>query len=268
MNALLPVSILLCVLAIFSSFGLPRLVERITGRSGRTASTRYRVVLAACAGGSVLLAFTVFGNSPFLWQIVFGSITAGLLSLLAQAIFGTRNAPNIQADARKAARRLILALGCRKEVSMDLQTALPALLPKAIEWAEKEALRVATLGRTLTFDEIALAHKVGVAKANLIRVQSCEQLPVPQEPLLNAAAVQTGLLGPGMVGLTLGYAIFVCIGHETRCLLAHEFRHVFQYEQSGSIAAFFPVYLQQIVTVGYESAPLEIGARAYEGAAS
>jgi len=96
MNALLPVSILLCVLAIFSSFGLPRLVERITGRSGRTrtASTRYRIVLGACAGGSGLLTVTVFDNSPLLWQLVFVSITAGLLSLLAQAIFGTRNAPN------------------------------------------------------------------------------------------------------------------------------------------------------------------------------
>ena len=151
---------------------------------------------------------------------------------------------------------------------MDLRAALPFLLPKAIAWAEEEALRVATSGRPLTDDEITLARKVGVAKPDLIRIQSCDRLPMPQDLSLQAAAVQTGLLGPGMVGLTLGYSVFVCRGHETRRLLAHEFRHVFQYEQNRSIAGFFPVYLQQIVTVGYMNAPFEADARAHESAAS
>ena len=65
--------------------------------------------------------------------------------------------------------------------------------------------------------------------------------------MLRAAALQAGLLGPGMVGLTLGHAIFICRGHKTRRLLSHELRHVHQYEQHGSIAAFLPVYLGQIV---------------------
>lgn len=150
---------------------------------------------------------------------------------------------------------------------MDLRAALPLLLPKAIAWAELEASRVATSGRALTADEITLARKVGVAKPELIRIQSCDSLPMPQDPPLQAAALQTGLLGPGMVGLTLGYSVFVCRGHEMRRLLAHEFRHVFQYEQGGSIAKFLPVYLQQIVTVGYGNAPFEIDARAHENAA-
>jgi len=150
---------------------------------------------------------------------------------------------------------------------MDLRAALPLLLPKAIVWADEEALRVATSGRALTADEITLARKVGVVKPELIRIQSCDRLPMPQDPSLQTAAVQTGLLGPGMVGVTLGYSVFVCRGHETRRLLAHEFRHVFQYEQGGSIAKFLPVYLQQIVTVGYGNAPFEIDARAHENAA-
>lgn len=37
-----------------------------------------------------------------------------------------------------------------------------------------------------------------------------------------------------------------------------------QYEQAGSIAAFLPRYLQQIVTVGYNNAPFEIDARSHE----
>ena len=151
---------------------------------------------------------------------------------------------------------------------MDLRGALPLLLPKAIAWAEEEASRVATSGRALTADEITLAGKVGVVKPDLIRIQSCDRLPMPQDPSLHAAAVQTGLLGSNMVGLTLGYSVFVRRGHEARRLLAHEFRHVFQYEQNGAIAGFFPVYLQQIVTVGYANAPLEVDARAHESAAS
>lgn len=67
-----------------------------------------------------------------------------------------------------------------------------------------------------------------------------------------------------MAGLTLGYSILICRGHKTRRLLSHELRHVFQYEQHGSIAAFLPVYLMQIATVGYQSAPFEQDARAHE----
>lgn len=81
---------------------------------------------------------------------------------------------------------------------------------------------------------------------------------------MRAAALQTGLLGPGMVGLTLGYSVIVRHGHDTTRLLSHEFRHVYQYESAGSIAAFLPLYLQQIVEFGYDNAPLEIDARLHE----
>ncbi len=151
---------------------------------------------------------------------------------------------------------------------IDLKAILPDLLPKAIEWAEGEASRVKSLGRALTNDEISLASRVGVVKPELIRIQSCDCLPMPQDPLLKAVAVQTGLLGPHMAGLTLGYSVLIIQGHETLSLLAHEFRHVFQYEQHGSIAGFLPPYLQQIAEYGYEDAPFEIDARAYESAPS
>jgi hypothetical protein len=91
-----------------------------------------------------------------------------------------------------------------------------------------------------------------------------DRLPTPEDPILQAAATQAGLLGPGMVGLTLGYSIFICKGHRTRRLVSHELRHVHQYEQHGSIAAFLPVYLSQVLEVGYQNAPLERDARAHE----
>ena len=147
---------------------------------------------------------------------------------------------------------------------MDLLAALPKLLPKAIAWAEEEASRAATSGRVLNAEEIAFARKVGVTNPELVRIQSCDPLPRPLDPSLQAAADQTGLLGPGMIGLTLGYSVFVCRGHETPRVLSHEFRHVFQYEQNGAIAGFLPLYLQQIVTMGYQNALFEVDARAHE----
>ena len=91
-----------------------------------------------------------------------------------------------------------------------------------------------------------------------------DRLPLPSDPELKAAALATGLLGPGMVGLTLNYGIYLCHGHDTARLLSHEFRHVYQYEQLGSIAEYLPVYLKQIVDYGYMKAPFEVDARANE----
>ncbi len=82
--------------------------------------------------------------------------------------------------------------------------------------------------------------------------------------MLRQAAIETGLLGPNMVGLTLGYSIFLVNGHESARLISHECRHVYQYETFGSIERFLPVYLQQLVTYGYQDAPLEVDARTHE----
>jgi hypothetical protein len=67
-----------------------------------------------------------------------------------------------------------------------------------------------------------------------------------------------------MVGLTLGHSIFICRGHKTPRLVSHELRHVYQYEQHGSIAAFLPIYLSQVLEVGYQNAAFERDARAHE----
>lgn len=148
---------------------------------------------------------------------------------------------------------------------MDLVRDIPRLLPGAIAWAEARARKASEVGTALTADEQNIARAVGVVRPELVRIEIVgDRLPMPDDPLLRAAATQAGLLGPGMVGLTLGYSIFICRGHKTRRLLAHELRHVYQYEQHGSIAAFLPVYLGQVLQVGYEAAALERDARAHE----
>ncbi len=121
------------------------------------------------------------------------------------------------------------------------------------------------MGARLTPAEEEIARAVGVAKPELVRVEMVgERLPMPDDPALREAAMQAGLLGPGMIGLTLGYSIFICRGHRTRRLLSHELRHVHQYEQHGSIAGFLPLYLQQVLEVGYRDAAFERDAREHE----
>jgi hypothetical protein len=149
-------------------------------------------------------------------------------------------------------------------MTYDLRSALPLLIPKAIAWAEAQSSSIRQIGQPLNDALLSVARSVGVMHPELIRVAEVHRLPLPDDPALRQAALTTGLLGPNMIGMTFGYGIYVCHGQSTIRLLSHEFRHACQYEQAGSIAAFLPTYLQQIVAVGYNNAPFEIDARAHE----
>jgi hypothetical protein len=147
---------------------------------------------------------------------------------------------------------------------MNLQALLPRLLPPAVAWAEAVAADVVARGMGLNALRLVDARAVGVQRPEHIRVLIVDRLPLPTDPALQAAAIHTGLLGPTMTGLTLGYAILICHGYMSRRLLSHECRHVAQYEQAGSLASFLPAYLGSIVQVGYLNCPFEQDARAHE----
>ncbi|MDA8094459.1 MAG: hypothetical protein M0T84_11235 [Betaproteobacteria bacterium] len=89
-------------------------------------------------------------------------------------------------------------------------------------------------------------------------------MPQPDDPELKRLALDMGLLGAQMHGLTLGYGIYVCHGASGIRLMSHEFRHVQQYEAAGDSASFLAVYLKQVAKFGYENAPYEVDARAHE----
>ncbi len=146
----------------------------------------------------------------------------------------------------------------------DLADALPKLLPQAIEWVESCSAKILSSGQPLTAAGLNVARTVGVLNPERIRIELVESLPLPDDQMLQDVALQTGLLGPDMAGITFGHGIYACTDHATNRLLAHECRHVFQYESTGSIAAFLPVYLQQIVEFGYFECPFEVDARQYE----
>ena len=159
---------------------------------------------------------------------------------------------------------------CRPSVHQDVRRHVlpchrtPAPVPKAIAWAEAEAAAAQRQGSPLNAAGVELARAVGVRQPELVRIVEASALPFPTDPELSFAATQTGLLGPHMAGLTLGYAVFVRAGHVSARLISHECRHVYQYESAGSISAFLPLYLGQIAAYGYEQAPFEVDARAHE----
>lgn len=146
----------------------------------------------------------------------------------------------------------------------DLRILLPQLLPRAISWAETVAAEVATNGTPLSDDGLSVASSVEVSHPSRVRILMVDRFPKPSDPELQAAASQAGLLGPTTTGLTLGYSVLIRNGHMSRRLLSHECRHVYQFEQAGSIAAFLPLYFESIIQLGNWDSPFERDARAHE----
>jgi hypothetical protein len=149
-------------------------------------------------------------------------------------------------------------------MSFSLAEVLPVLLPRATAWAEERSSEILSEGIALSEEGLEIARAVGVKRPERIRISTVPELPLPVDPELRYAALQSGLLGPGMVGLTLGYGIYICRGHRSNRLLSHECRHVYQYEIAGSIKDYLPEYLDQIAKFGYRDAPFEVDARNYE----
>lgn len=138
------------------------------------------------------------------------------------------------------------------------------LIALATEWAEQQSALILCSGIPLNANNTNLARSVGVVHPERIRLLHVTQIPLPGNPQLIKMATETGLITPNIAGLTLGYGIYLRHLQCTNRLLSHEFRHVYQYEQAGSIAAFLAEYLKQIAQYGYVNAPLEIDARRHE----
>jgi hypothetical protein len=147
---------------------------------------------------------------------------------------------------------------------LDLLKELPQSLPLAVDWAESRSREILETGSPLTPKEQRLASSVGVQRPELVRIKIVPTVPVPENPKLRAAAEQSGLLGPSTHGLTLGYGIYLVEGFIEDRIKLHEFRHVYQYERAGSIAAFLAKYVPDVIEFGYRDAPDEVDARAWE----
>jgi hypothetical protein len=143
----------------------------------------------------------------------------------------------------------------------DWEDVLPRLLPLAAAWAREQAETILRQGSALDAEGLARARRVGVAAPERVRVLLVGSIPRPEGPALKSACARLELLGPDTAGLTLGYGIYIrrSLGRDG-FLLAHELRHVAQYERYPTIDAYLDVYLRELVRYGYALAPFEVDA--------
>ncbi len=135
----------------------------------------------------------------------------------------------------------------------------------AVGWAESLALTAHANGVSLNRRWAKLAADAGVVHPESVRLYAVQGMPRPENVELATNAARLGLLGRSVRGLTLGYAVIVLAVHQNNPrVLAHEFRHVYQYEQAGSLDGFLREYLRQLKAYGYWGCPLEADAREYE----
>ena len=132
------------------------------------------------------------------------------------------------------------------------------LLPLAAAWVQEQETRILTSGVALTPAQLSDARQMGVAHPERVRLLIVARVPMPEHPILRAAAEATGMVSPLTVGLALRYGIFIRDRFANdRVLVAHELVHTGQYESWGGIAAFLRQYLQECFTIGYPDAPME-----------
>ena len=138
------------------------------------------------------------------------------------------------------------------------------LMPLVMAWLFEVESNILTNGVELTDIETRDAISVGVQFPEKIRVLTVDKISKPDNPLLIQAGQETGLLSDTTIGRTVGYGIEILKGESSRRLLRHEFRHVYQFEQAGSVELFTIEYVKSVLSTGYFDSTFEQDARAAE----
>ena len=138
------------------------------------------------------------------------------------------------------------------------------LLPLALSWLLSVEEATLTHGRELSPAELQDAQAVGVQHPEKIRILNVDTIVQPEDPLLLQAMTEIGMPHEGVAGRATGYGVEVVDGVESRSLLRHEFRHVYQFEQAGSMANFVESYVRSVLSVGYQNSEFERDARSFE----
>ncbi len=144
-------------------------------------------------------------------------------------------------------------------------TMLAELSPQISAWVHEQERMILERGEALSESELRMATAAGVRHPERVRLLAVEKTPLPEEKTLRRAAQAFGFVSEMTDGLTAGYGFFV---HESRrhdsALVAHELAHVAQYERYGGVHGFLAKYLAEINQYGYDAAPLELEAVAFE----
>ena len=146
----------------------------------------------------------------------------------------------------------------------DSFEAYRELLPLALGWLLSVEQATLANGRELSAVELNDAQAVGVEHPEKIRILTVESIAQPENPLLLQAMKEIGMPLTGVAGRANGYGVEIVAGAGSRGLLRHEFRHVYQFEQAGSMANFVEVYVKSLLVDGYAKSEFERDARSFE----
>jgi hypothetical protein len=139
-------------------------------------------------------------------------------------------------------------------------SSLVQVMDAAYSWAKQLFCDYYPKGRLLDQTETGLAILMGVEHPENIRILEVNDIPEPSDNCLVELRRYSGLLHSHSLGLSVRYLVFIRSGSIGRHILAHEFRHVYQYEKIGSLQKMIHQYLVEIIHFGYQNAPLEIDA--------
>jgi hypothetical protein len=147
----------------------------------------------------------------------------------------------------------------------EIARRVELLLPGATAFVDDSEREILRRGRPLNAYETRLAEAVGVAHPERVRVWVHATFLEPTDPAFLALAREYGIWSDEEeAGRALGYGIEVQPGFvRSRKVFAHELTHVAQYERMGT-PALLREYFVQLMTVGYDRAPIEAEARANE----
>jgi hypothetical protein len=131
--------------------------------------------------------------------------------------------------------------------------------PVAWWWAGRQESVALATGAPLDACAVADARRAGVARPERVRVRVVDDLPWPGPLWLRKLAQSARLAPQDIVGVSLGYGIWLCADVAgDRALLAHELVHVAQHERLGGLRAFLGAYLAECLTgPGYPAGVLE-----------
>lgn len=111
---------------------------------------------------------------------------------------------------------------------------------------------------------LAIAHAVGVVQPESIQLIEVERMPIDDFATYQQLKSLAELKSSHSIGMSLGYTVFILKGQLSDAVLAHEFRHVSQFEAMGSLEHYLTTYLSQLLTYGYQAAPMELDALRFQ----
>jgi hypothetical protein len=142
---------------------------------------------------------------------------------------------------------------------------LDQLVLRITIWAETQARLVLENGRPLDGFGFRMAIGAGVQHPEEVLLLTVSKMPTSEDVHLRQALEQFSIVTPSTKGLTIGYNVFLLQGSSSNRQLAHQLKHVVQFERCRGIPGFFEKYISEVNEYGSARAPLEAEALAFRG---